>query len=306
MQALSSYNPEAYCTIEYALRAFEDEYRGEGLSATCYFAERGQFVKFIWPDWPESLAQSLARRVDAFRAEHPELRPIEPGTREWDAAFHAWRSDPSSALAVASAFEKHFGTRLVWVESERDARGRIHACCRIKDIAQVRAFAPDHPLSFLATPPPEQVEVISMDLAWKDSFAPIPPSLSDSDHEALQASFREVFQWAASRIKPVLDQLHDKLRELYGERFRGLYVFGSYARPDAGIELPRDSDLDVALVLSEFSNAYEEITRFSGISSDLSLEHGLVISLVPVREADFREGRSNFTRVISSYAVPVK
>lgn len=144
-----------------------------------------------------------------------------------------------------------------------------------------------------------------MDLAWKDSFAPIPPSVSDSDHEALQASFREVFHWAASRIKPVLDRLHDKLKELYGERFRGLYIFGSYARPDAGIELPVDSDLDVALILSEFESPYKEIERFSEITSDLSLEHGPVISLVPIRESDFKEGKTNFIRVISEYAIPV-
>ncbi len=96
------------------------------------------------------------------------------------------------------------------------------------------------------------------------------------------------------------------MEELYGDRFRGLYVFGSYARPDAGIELPEDSDLDVALILSEVESAYKEIDRFGQIVSDLSLEHGLVISLVPVREADFREGRTNFTRVISSYAIPVE
>jgi len=148
--------------------------------------------------------------------------------------------------------------------------------------------------------------VISMDLWWKDSFAPIPPSISDADHEALRASFCEVFQWASSRIKPVLDRLHDKLKELYGERFRGLYIFGSYARPDAGIQLPENSDLDVALILSDFNNAYEEIKRFGDITYDLSLEHGLVISVVPIREADYREGRTNFARVISSYAIPVK
>jgi predicted nucleotidyltransferase len=306
MQALSSYNPQGHSTVQAALRAFEDEYRGKGLSAKCYFAERGQFAKFVWPDWPDSLVQGIARRVDAFRAEHPQLRPVEPGSREWDAAFHAWRSDPSSAFAVASAFEKHFGARLLWVESERDARGRIHARCRIENIVQVRTFGPDDPLSSPATSPPDQVEVISMDLWWKDSFAPIPPSISDADHEALRASFCEVFQWASSRIKPVLDRLHDKLKELYGERLRGLYIFGSYARPDAGIQLPENSDLDVALILSDFNNAYEEIKRFGDITYDLSLEHGLVISLVPIREADFREGRTNLARVISSYAIPVK
>jgi predicted nucleotidyltransferase len=85
-----------------------------------------------------------------------------------------------------------------------------------------------------------------------------------------------------------------------------LYVFGSYARPDAGIQLHESSDLDVALILSDFDTVYDERERFGDITYDLSLEHGLVISVVPIKETDFREGQTNFTRVISQYAVPVK
>ena len=103
-----------------------------------------------------------------------------------------------------------------------------------------------------------------------------------------------------------LDTLNARLQPLYGERFKGLYVFGSYARPDAGIELSIDSDLDVALILSDFDSPFEERERYGDIVADLSLEHSLVISLVPLREADFREGHTNFTRVISAYAVPVE
>jgi len=62
----------------------------------------------------------------------------------------------------------------------------------------------------------------------------------------------------------------------------------------------------VALILSDFDNVHEERERFGDFIYDLSLEHGLVISVMPILEADFREGRTNFTRVISSYAIPVK
>jgi hypothetical protein len=61
----------------------------------------------------------------------------------------------------------------------------------------------------------------------------------------------------------------------------------------------------VALILSDFQNLYEERARFGDIVADLSLEHSLVISVVPIAEADFRESRTNFTRVISEYAIPV-
>ncbi len=147
---------------------------------------------------------------------------------------------------------------------------------------------------------------ISLHLFWRDSLAGPVAALGDADRSGFQLSVNEVFQWAEQRIKTLLERLHEKLQNLYGERFRGLYVFGSYARPDAGIELPEDSDLDVALLLSDFESAYQEIDRFGQINADLSLDHGLVVSIVPVREADFREGRTNFTRVISEYAIPVK
>jgi predicted nucleotidyltransferase len=134
----------------------------------------------------------------------------------------------------------------------------------------------------------------------------IPPGpLSPVDLEAFEASVREVCQWAERRIRPILDTLHQKLKAIYGDHFRGLYVFGSYARPDAGIELPENSELDVALILSDFESRYEERARFGDLVDDLSLEHSLVIFVVPIAEADFREGRTNFTRVISEYAIPV-
>jgi predicted nucleotidyltransferase len=243
--------------------------------------------------------------VDAFRAQHPELRPVLAGTPEWDAVFHGQRSDSGSALAIAEAFTKHFGERVLWVESEKDTRGRIAAKVGIEGLGETTAPPPE-------TPPPlragwrASLGEVSLHLFWKDSVA-IPPSpLSPADLGAFEASVREISQWAERRIRPVLDTLRHRLESLYGERFRGLYVFGSYARPDAGIELPESSDLDVALILSDFENLYEERARFGDLVADLSLEYSMVISVVPVAEADFREGRTNFSRVISEYAVPVQ
>ena len=123
---------------------------------------------------------------------------------------------------------------------------------------------------------------------------------------SLRAATQEVWKWAERRIQVILDALQERLRALYGERFRGLYVFGSYARPDAGIQLPESSDLDVALILSDFDNLYEERERFNDMVFDLELEHSLAISVVPIRETDFHGGTTNFARVISEYAIPVR
>ncbi len=303
MQALSSYSPEDRSLVEPALVSLQDQSQWI-TGAGCYSA-RGIFVCFVWPDWPPTLAEELGCRVKDFQSEHPELRPVQPGTREWDAVFHGWRSDSDSATAIAGVFRKHFGDRLLWVESEVNARGRISGRAMIEGLREAPAPPPGASPSLRARRRISSSEV-TLDLYWKDSIVTPPGPLSIADLQPFYESVKEISHWAQRRIQPILEILQERLKALYGERFRGLYVFGSYARPDAGIELPVSSDLDVALVLSDFDSLYEERARFGDLVADLSLEHSLVISVVPVSEADFREGRTNFSRVISEYAVPVK
>ena len=307
MQTLRSYNPAKHSAVQRSLEAFEDPVRG--LTANTCLTAGGWFARFVWPDWPFELANEFSMKVEDFCRKH-ELLAIQEGSAEWNAVFHGWRSDPDSAEAIGKAFGRYFGERAQWVESEKDLRGRIAAQCMVQGLLLREGLPMGHPIGEIvegsAARRAERHGYVSLDLSWKASAAVPPGPMSDSDKDAFLASTQEVFHWAAQRVRPVLDALHARLKNLYGERLRGLYVFGSYARPDAGIELPEDSDLDVALLLSDFENAYDEIKRIGEATYDLSLEHGLVVSVVPVREADYREGLTNFARVISSYAVPVR
>jgi len=303
MQALSSYSPENRSIVEPALDSLQDQ--AQWLTVAGCYSASGMFLCFVWPDWPPTLAEELGSRVKKFQSEHRCLQPVQAGTREWDAVFHGWRSDSDSASAIAEAFAKHFGNRVGWVESEVDARGRISARALIEGL---RVAPPPPPGAAPSPRAPARISSreVTLDLYWKDSIVTPPGPLSIADLQPFYESVKDISEWAQRRIQPILDILQERLKALYGERFRGLYVFGSYARPDAGIELPVSSDLDLALVLSDFANLYEERARFGDLVADLSLEHSLVISVVPVSEADFREGRTNFSRVISEYAVPVK
>ena len=52
-------------------------------------------------------------------------------------------------------------------------------------------------------------------------------------------------------ISKLLKELKEGLNRLYGERLKGLYLYGSYARGD----YKEGSDLDILLVLDDFERA---------------------------------------------------
>ena len=86
------------------------------------------------------------------------------------------------------------------------------------------------------------------------------------------------------QVEAALAALKRRLHDLYGERMRGVYLYGSYAR---GAAHP-DSDVDVLVVLAGDVQPGAEIRRMSRIVSDLSLEHDLLISIVPIAD-DWRD-----------------
>src|SRR5690606_7738069 len=68
-----------------------------------------------------------------------------------------------------------------------------------------------------------------------------------------------------SKVEEELRLLRAGLHELYGDRLRGLYLYGSYARGDARW----DSDLDVLVVLDEVESTWKEIERTSELRAEL-------------------------------------
>ena len=57
-------------------------------------------------------------------------------------------------------------------------------------------------------------------------------------------------------------------------------------------------DLDVAMILDSFERPWIEIQRTSQIVSDLSLEYGMTISLIPLRASDWLGKRKPLVRNI--------
>jgi len=86
-------------------------------------------------------------------------------------------------------------------------------------------------------------------------------------------------------LEDVIRELDGGLRKLYGERHRGLVLYGSHARGEAD----EGSDVDLLLLLEGHVQAGREIRRSSDLVAALSLESGRVLSVIPVSVEDYRD-----------------
>jgi hypothetical protein len=85
----------------------------------------------------------------------------------------------------------------------------------------------------------------------------------------------------------IVRQVAHDLRALYGERLRGVMLFGSWARGDAHPE----SDVDLLVVLDRVESPWKELRRMDYLLWRHSFEHDTVISAIPVAEAELRDPR---------------
>jgi len=90
----------------------------------------------------------------------------------------------------------------------------------------------------------------------------------------------------------VLKRLKKELEDLYGDRLKELYLYGSRARGEAR----PDSDVDIAVVLDDFDSPFTEITRMSAITAEPSLEADLVLSVIPIRQEEWGDEATIFLR----------
>ena len=85
--------------------------------------------------------------------------------------------------------------------------------------------------------------------------------------------------------REIAQEVRRELEGIYGRRIQGLTLYGSHARGDA----TPGSDIDLAVILDDFSSTGEEIGRCVPLIADLSLKHCCVISLLPIRSRDWRQ-----------------
>ncbi len=101
-------------------------------------------------------------------------------------------------------------------------------------------------------------------------------------------------------VKSLMAKLKKGLTELYGQRLRAVYLFGSYARGDYN----ENSDLDVMIVLDTYKSYWDELVRSAELASDLSLEYNVTISRTIMTEEQWKKGDLPVLKNIRAEGVP--
>ena len=103
-----------------------------------------------------------------------------------------------------------------------------------------------------------------------------------------------------ANIRRLLAELKKGIADIYGDRLKAVYLFGSYARGD----YDESSDVDLMIVLSDYENYGEEIDRSGELISRLSLAYGISISRVIMKELQWQESDTPLLRNIRAEGVP--
>lgn len=102
-------------------------------------------------------------------------------------------------------------------------------------------------------------------------------------------------------IQKLLQELKQGLIQLYGDRLKGLYLYGSFARGD----FQEGSDLDVLVVLDDFERAPVELEFTDDLMGNLSLKYLITVSPMFMRESDWLTADKPLLRNVRVEGVPV-
>jgi len=87
------------------------------------------------------------------------------------------------------------------------------------------------------------------------------------------------------RAFEIVREFHGRLQAVYGDRLKGVFLFGSYARDEAN----EDSDIDVAVVLAGPVKRRDERKRVIELVSDFCLRENCLLLPFFLSEDDLRQ-----------------
>jgi predicted nucleotidyltransferase len=140
----------------------------------------------------------------------------------------------------------------------------------------------------------------SLDIAISEANQREYPQRATANEPSEVGETAEGWNQNGTSIRELLFELKSGLRSVYGDRLKGVYIFGSYARGEAD----RESDLDILVVLQAFDRYAQEVDRTGALAADLSLTYGVSVSLVFMREPEWLRGDTPFLLNVREEAIP--
>ncbi len=95
-----------------------------------------------------------------------------------------------------------------------------------------------------------------------------------------------------AELTALLVRLDAAIGDLYGDKYRGLVLYGSYARQEAD----EGSDVDLLLLLDGEVDPAAELRRVHPVKWPLALEAGYTVAVMPVGVRAYEEPAESFLR----------
>ena len=84
-------------------------------------------------------------------------------------------------------------------------------------------------------------------------------------------------------IEPILSEAKRILQRVYGDRLRGVILYGSYARGEAS----EDSDIDLIVLLEDMGDPLDELEKVFEEIHRLDLKYDTLISIIPFDASEY-------------------
>ena len=101
-------------------------------------------------------------------------------------------------------------------------------------------------------------------------------------------------------VGAILQEFKIGAQRLYGTRLRGVILYGSWARGDAGGQ----SDIDILVVLDGQVTPGREVDRLMDVITDINLKYGVLVSVVPVSAEEYARVNSPLLLNVRREGIP--
>lgn len=105
----------------------------------------------------------------------------------------------------------------------------------------------------------------------------------------------------SQHIKPILEEAKKKLQEIYGDRLKGVILYGSYARGEA----VEGSDIDLLVLLDKVVSPVDELERCSQKIHQLDFLYDMVISIIPLDIEQYNTRRLPLILNVKREGIPI-